>query len=407
MVCSANSAVQNCTRMTDWSQEDVLAAKGERSTSGGWKFTNADSVKRQRDIAFGFAMSLPKQFLDGKDLVSVSLPVALFEARSFLERITDNWCHMGLMRKAAAAKDPLERLKLVIAFAYSGLCNTCRPRKPFNPILGETYQGRYSTGEMVFCEQASHHPPVSLYTIQTPDGTYSIHGSCGWTGSFRGNSIRGHQTGQNKVTFADGSEVEWNLPYLWLHGIAMGERIMNYEGPMTFVDVKNGIFCNLVLNPDNAGGGMIKSIGAGLGRLFGAAKKREADSAIGEIYAISRDWDGTGVPMPDGEPLAALEGCWLEHLDIDGKRMWTNNGSEPRLAPSPIENPLPSDCRFREDLQALKEPGDSIAKAQEMKEVSFGFRPALPTFGLIFFFFQMLEQKQRADKNLRKAVSGA
>ena len=176
---------------------------------------------------------------------------------------------------------------------------------------------------------------------------------------------------------------------------------------MTFVDVKNGIFCNLVLNPDNAGGGMIKSIGAGLGRLFGAAKKREADSAIGEIYAISRDWDGTGVPMPDGEPLAALEGCWLEHLDIDGKRMWTNNGSEPRLAPSPIENPLPSDCRFREDLQALKEPGDSIAKAQEMKEVSFGFRPVLPTFGLIFFFFQMLEQKQRADKNLRKAATGA
>ena len=166
---------------------------------------------------------------------------------------------------------------------------------------------------------------------------------------------------------------------------------MNYEGPMTFVDVKNGIFCNLVLNPDNAGGGMIKSIGAGLGRLFGAAKKREADSAIGEIYAISRDWDGTGVPMPDGEPLSVLEGCWLEHLDIDGKRMWTNNGSEPRLAPSPIENPLPSDCRFREDLQALKEPGDSIAKAQEMKEVSFGFRPALPTFGLIFFFFQMFK----------------
>jgi hypothetical protein len=149
--------------MTDWSQEDVLAAKGERSSSGGWKFTNADSVKRQRDIAFGFAMSLPKQFLEGKDLVNVSLPVALFEARSFLERITDNWCHMGLMRKAAASKDPLERLKLVIAFAYSGLCNTCRPRKPFNPILGETYQGRYSTGETVFCEQASHHPPILYF----------------------------------------------------------------------------------------------------------------------------------------------------------------------------------------------------------------------------------------------------
>jgi hypothetical protein len=34
--------------------------------------------------------------------------------------------------------------------------------KPFNPILGETYQG-YVDGCPIYLEQISHHPPVSAY----------------------------------------------------------------------------------------------------------------------------------------------------------------------------------------------------------------------------------------------------
>jgi hypothetical protein len=34
--------------------------------------------------------------------------------------------------------------------------------KPFNPILGETYQG-YIDGCPIYIEQISHHPPISSY----------------------------------------------------------------------------------------------------------------------------------------------------------------------------------------------------------------------------------------------------
>ena len=37
--------------------------------------------------------------------------------------------------------DPTERLKLVITMVLSTLYMTIKPSKPFNPILGETYEG--------------------------------------------------------------------------------------------------------------------------------------------------------------------------------------------------------------------------------------------------------------------------
>ena len=46
-----------------------------------------------------------------------------------------------------------------------------RPQpQPFNPILGETYQARYPNGVEVFCEQISHHPPVSSWQVVEPSG---------------------------------------------------------------------------------------------------------------------------------------------------------------------------------------------------------------------------------------------
>ena len=56
------------------------------------------------------------------------------------------------MNLAAATKDPVERFKLVITatFACFPICNTFL--KPLNPILGETYQGRYIDGTLLYSE---------------------------------------------------------------------------------------------------------------------------------------------------------------------------------------------------------------------------------------------------------------
>ncbi len=46
----------------------------------------------------------------------------------------------SLLHAAAKCQDPVDRLRHVVAFAVSGLCRQVSFHKPFNPILGETYQ---------------------------------------------------------------------------------------------------------------------------------------------------------------------------------------------------------------------------------------------------------------------------
>lgn len=43
-----------------------------------------------------------KRLIEGKDVVSVSLPVRIFEPRSTLERICDTWAFMPLYLRMAA-----------------------------------------------------------------------------------------------------------------------------------------------------------------------------------------------------------------------------------------------------------------------------------------------------------------
>jgi len=44
--------------------------------------------------------------------------------------------------------------------------------KPFNPLLGETLQGHYDDGTTFYCEHTSHHPPISNFLVEDPDGLY-------------------------------------------------------------------------------------------------------------------------------------------------------------------------------------------------------------------------------------------
>ena len=64
-----------------------------------------------------------------------------------------------LERKAVVAQTPLERFKYCISFALSNSVLYFDIDKPFNPILGETYQG-FIDGCPVYAEQTSHHPPI-------------------------------------------------------------------------------------------------------------------------------------------------------------------------------------------------------------------------------------------------------
>ena len=98
----------------------------------------------------------------GKDMTKMTLPVSFNEPTSLLQRVAEDMEYADLLDVAADRPTSTERLVYVAAFAASEYASTVgRVAKPFNPLLGETYEYvRPDKGYRFVVEQVSHHPPV-------------------------------------------------------------------------------------------------------------------------------------------------------------------------------------------------------------------------------------------------------
>ena len=67
------------------------------------------------------ARQLGRNLLLGNlNLLSLSMPVRMFESRSYLQKLTDVWVYPRYLAAAAEATDPVERLKLVATWCEKG-----------------------------------------------------------------------------------------------------------------------------------------------------------------------------------------------------------------------------------------------------------------------------------------------
>lgn len=99
----------------------------------------------------------------GKDLSTISMPVNLNEPLNLLQRLCEELEYSELLEKAAIKSSSMDRLIYVTLFAISGYASSQYRigRKPFNPLLGETYECiRPDKGFRFIAEKVSHHPNV-------------------------------------------------------------------------------------------------------------------------------------------------------------------------------------------------------------------------------------------------------
>ncbi|CAK7271599.1 hypothetical protein SEPCBS119000_004689 [Sporothrix epigloea] len=110
----------------------------------------------------------------GKDMTKMTLPVTFNEPTSLLYRCGEDMEYVDLLDRAVERSDSIERLIYVAAFAASEYASTIgRVAKPFNPLLGETFEYvRPDKNYRFFIEQVSHHPPVGAAWAESPHWTY-------------------------------------------------------------------------------------------------------------------------------------------------------------------------------------------------------------------------------------------
>ncbi|KAJ2908593.1 Oxysterol-binding protein 3, partial [Coemansia aciculifera] len=107
----------------------------------------------------------------GKDLSSISMPLVMNEPINALQSLCEELMYSRLLERADGLDDSFDRLMYVAAFAISTLSSKKyrAERKPFNPLLGETYEMVDSLGGYRFVsEKVSHHPPVMACYADSP-----------------------------------------------------------------------------------------------------------------------------------------------------------------------------------------------------------------------------------------------
>ncbi|DAZ92710.1 TPA: hypothetical protein N0F65_012835 [Lagenidium giganteum] len=328
--------------------------------SGGLKVVDKEFVKKQGGVVKDVIKSAGSKILEGKGLVGLSLPVRIFEPRTNLERVIDLFLFApNYLHAAAEQTDPLERFKLVITCAFAGLHHGVGQLKPFNPILGETFQTMLNDGTEVCCEHTSHHPPISYFQLINNDFSISGHILFGFSVSMKSNAFYQASKGPIRVSFADGTVITYRLPLLQSSGLLWGDRVVELVNSMVFEDPKNNLTCELKFNPDEK---------KGMGGMFSTAKT-PSDFVRGVI-----------VNSDSGAELCEVTGSWLEELRFADKVMWNMKHDRSGYAIHlPDEKVLPSDSRYREDRKYLAL--NDMDEAQEWKV--------------------RLEVLQRADRKIR------
>ncbi|XP_068101536.1 oxysterol-binding protein-related protein 6 isoform X2 [Hyperolius riggenbachi] len=179
----------------------------------------------------------------GKDLSKVSMPVELNEPLNTLQHLCEELEYSELLDKAAETDDPHERMALIAAFAVSGYAATYyrAGSKPFNPVLGETYECiREDKGFRFFSEQVSHHPPVSACHCESRN--FVFWQDIRWKNKFWGKSMEILPFGTVNVTLPKyGDYYVWNKVTTCIHNILSGRRWIEHYGEITIRNMKSNV----------------------------------------------------------------------------------------------------------------------------------------------------------------------
>ncbi|KAJ8016828.1 hypothetical protein DPEC_G00011410 [Dallia pectoralis] len=320
----------------------------------------------------------------GMDLTKITMPIVFNEPLSFLQRMSEYMQHTHLIHKACTLSDSIARMEVVAAFAVSSVASQLdRTGKPFNPLLGETYElTREAERYRLISEQVSHHPPVSAFHAQSLEQEFEFYGSLYPKLKFWGKSVEAEPKGVMTLELLKHKEAyTWTNPFCCVHNIIMGKLWIEQYGTVEIENHHTGDKC--VLNFKACG-----MFGKELHKVEGYIQDKSKNkrrvlygkwtecmySADPEMYEVNKKKRDTkmrtqeqcaeeeieGVPEVQ-ETVAVIPGSTLlwriAPRPRDSEQMYnftsftmTLNELEPGM-----ERLLaPTDCRLRPDLRAME-----------------------------------------------------
>ncbi|KAK6126008.1 hypothetical protein DH2020_040235 [Rehmannia glutinosa] len=195
---------------------------------GRWKQEDRDSYWRMM------------QNYIGSDITSmVTLPVLIFEPMTMLQKMAELMEYSYLLELADECEDPDMRLVYAAAWFISLYYAIQRTWKPFNPILGETYEMVNHCGITFIAEQVSHHPPMSAAHAENEHFVYDITSKL--KTKFLGNSVDIYPVGRTRLTLKKaGVVLDLVPPPSKANNIIFGRTWVDSPGEMILTNLTTG-----------------------------------------------------------------------------------------------------------------------------------------------------------------------
>uniref|UniRef100_A0A672QNZ6 Oxysterol binding protein 2 n=1 Tax=Sinocyclocheilus grahami TaxID=75366 RepID=A0A672QNZ6_SINGR len=179
----------------------------------------------------------------GKELSKIPMPVNFNEPLSMLQRLTEDLEYSELLDRAACCDSSLEQMCLVAAFSVSSYSTTVhRTGKPFNPLLGETYElDRVEEyGYRSICEQKARFYFLFLFFIKKKD-KYKV--------ELLSLSLYIYISNIHLKFHASGNHYVWSKVTSTVHNIIVGKLWIDQSGDIIIMNHRNKDKCHLKFSP--------------------------------------------------------------------------------------------------------------------------------------------------------------
>lgn len=151
----------------------------------------------------------------------------------------------SILDQALDQQDSVRRLAYVAVFSTTLL--TCIERnttKPFNPLLGETFELVTDTFKFV-AEQVSHHPPITAFECQGNKG-YKLYGNNRAKTKFNGKSLNIIPVYRMYIEFTNWNETyEIQQPTVSAHNLIIGNLYLDLGSKSMIRNITTGDYCQL------------------------------------------------------------------------------------------------------------------------------------------------------------------
>ncbi|XP_048743920.2 oxysterol-binding protein 1-like isoform X2 [Ostrea edulis] len=320
----------------------------------------------------------------GKDLSKIPMPVNFSEPLSMLQRLTEDFEYSDCLDRAAACEDAAEQLVHVAAFTISSYSTTTnRTTKPFNPLLGETYECDRldDLGWRSFAEQVSHHPPLAA--VHSEGREWILYQEAAIASKFRGSYLQIVPQGIAHLVFKkSGNHYTWRKVTTTVHNIIVGKLWVDNHGEMDITNHKTQDKCHLKYSaysyfsreiPRKVTGVVTDQDGGAKWVLTGTWDKRMEAAKVVHI-----DESNKGKPVFETGPHVCI---WEKRPLPPGADKMYNFTTLAVTLNEPEEGLAPTDSRLRPDQRAMEDGKWDDANKLKLQ----------------------LEEKQRAARKKREA----